>query len=164
MVLDYYHCSEYLHDLIQAQYSKESQKAREWVESVLTRLFLNKMEGVIAGIKCMEISSDAAKEQIEKTLRYLSKHKDHADHGSLKRNGYHILSGGIESSSKFIANVRLKRSGAWWYATNANNILKLRCPKYKGTFEQIIEKFKQGAKASNLHNRKGQIYLIVDNS
>ena len=33
MVLDYYHCSEYLYDLAHAQYGKESQKAQEWVET-----------------------------------------------------------------------------------------------------------------------------------
>ena len=50
-VLDYYHCSEYLHDLANAQYGKNTQKTREWVEATLTRLFLNKADQIIAGIK-----------------------------------------------------------------------------------------------------------------
>lgn len=164
MVLDYYHCSGYLYDLAQAQYGKDSQKAQEWVEAALTRLFSNQIDGVIAGIKRMKPSSDAAREQIKKTIRYLSNQKDKVDYGSLRRGGYHIGSGGIESSNKFIANVRLKRSGAWWYPTNANNILKLRCAKYNGTFDQVMEKIKPNAKRSNIRNEAYKLQLVVDNS
>ena len=164
MVLDYYHCSEYLYDLAQAQYGKDSQKGQEWIEAALTRLFSNQIDGVIAGIKRMKPSSDAAKEEIKKTIRYLSKRKDKVDYGSLRRGGYHIGSGGIESSNKFIANVRLKRSGAWWYPTNANNILKLRCAKYNGTFDQVMAKIKQNTKRSNIRNETHRLQLVVDNS
>jgi len=164
MVLDYYHCSEYLYDLAHAQYGKDSQKGQEWVEAALTRLFSNQFDGVIAGIKRMKPSSDAAREQIKKTLRYLSKRKDKVEYGSFRRGGYHIGSGGIESSNKFISNVRLKRSGAWWYRTNANNILKLRCAKYNGTFDQIMAKIKPNAKRSNSRYEAHRLQLVVDNS
>ena len=164
LVLDYYHCSEYLTDLAQAQFGKESQKAREWYEAALVRLFSNDIDAVIAGIKGMTPSSDAATEQIEKTVRYLSNHNDKVDYGSLRRGGYHIGSGGIESSNKFIANVRLKRSGAWWYPTNANNILKLRCAKYNGTFDKIMARIKSNTKRNGIRNESPKLQLIVDNS
>jgi hypothetical protein len=139
-VLDFFHCSEYLHDLANAQYGKNRQQAREWVEATLTRLSMNNADRIIAGIKRMKPQTDEAKDQIQKTVRYLSERKDMVNYGSLKRGGYHIGNGGIESSNKFIANVRLKRSGAWWYPSNANNILKLRCAKYNKTFDRIMEK------------------------
>jgi hypothetical protein len=164
LVLDYYHCSEYLNDLAQAQYGKCSQKGQEWFEAALARLFSNQIESVIAEIKCMKPSSDAAREQIKKTIGYLSNQKDKVDYGSLRRGGYHIGSGGIESSNKFIANVRLKRSGAWWYPTNANNILKLRCSKYNGTFDKVMEKIKSNAKRSSNQNATPKLQLVVDNS
>ena len=164
VVLDFYHCSEYLYDLAHAQYGKDSQKGQEWVEAAITRLFSNQIDGVIAGIKRMKPSSDAAKEQIKKTIRYLSKRKDKVDYGSLRRGGYHIGSGGIESSNKFISNVRLKRSGAWWYPTNANNILKLRCAKYNGTFDQVMAKAKSKPKRSINRKENSGLRLVVDNS
>ena len=82
----------------------------------------------------------------------------------MRRGGYHIGSGGIESSNKFIANVRLKRSGAWWYPTNANNILKLRCAKYNGTFDRIMKDVKQNDKRNDNQAELGNIRLVVDNS
>jgi hypothetical protein len=164
MVLDYYHCSEYLYDTAHAQYGKNSQKAQEWVEATLTRLFSNNIERIIAGIKRMKPSSGFAKEQIDKTIGYLSKRIDKLKYGTLKRGGYHIGSGGIESSNKFISNVRLKRSGAWWYPTNANNILKLRCAKYNGTFDRIMNEAKRKNKPNYSQKELGEIRLVVDNS
>lgn len=163
-VLDYYHCSEYLHDLANAQYGKNTQEAREWVEATLTHLFLNGAVQIIADIERMEAESDAAKEQIEKTVRYLGERKDMVNYGALKRGGFHIGSGGIESSNKFIANVRLKRSGAWWYPTNANNILKLRCAKYNKTFDQIMEKRKMKSEQNVTSENRPKLHLVTDNS
>jgi hypothetical protein len=164
LVLDYYHCSQYLYDTAHAQYGKHSQKAQEWVEATLTRLFSNNIEQIIAGIKRMKPSSNFAKEQIDKTIRYLSERTDKLKYGALKRGGYHIGSGGIESSNKFISNVRLKRSGAWWYPTNANNILKLRCAKYNGTFDKIMAETKKKNKPNYSQKKLGELRLVVNNS
>ena len=112
----------------------------------------------------MKPSSDLAKEQIDKTIGYLSERTDKVDYGKLKRGGYHIGSGGIESSNKFISNVRLKRSGTWWYPTNANNILKLRCAKYNGTFDRIMAEVKKRNKNELSQNKLGELRLVVDNS
>ena len=161
-VLDYYHCSEYLHDLANAQYGKNSQKAREWVEATLSRLFMNNADQIIAGIKRMKPTSDEAKDQIDKTVRYLEERKDMVNYGSLKRGGFHIGSGGIESSNKFISNVRLKRSGAWWYPTNANNVLKLRCAKYNKTFDRIMENKKKKIEQNRTYKQQPKLHLVRD--
>ena len=38
---------------------------------------------------------------------------------------------------------QLKRSGAWWYAVNSNQMLALRCAKYNGTLDQVFVRYKQ---------------------
>ncbi len=65
-----------------------------------------------------------------KLVGYLKGNKARIDYGNLRRGGYPLGSGAIESANKFICHVRLKRSDAWWKIDNANNILKLRCAKY----------------------------------
>ena len=62
---------------------------------------------------------------------------------SLRRGGYPLGSGGIESSNQFICHVRLKRSGAWWYEASSNQMLALRCAKYNGTFNQVFVRYRQ---------------------
>ena len=138
-VLDYYHCSEHLHQLAAAQYGKGTQKALEWVAASLLRLFLKQKSDVIAGMKRMKPASAEAAKLIKETAGYLNKHSKRLDYGPIRRAGFHIGSGAIESANKLICHVRLKRPGAWWYPSNANNILKLRCAKYNGTYGKVMQ-------------------------
>jgi len=152
-ILDFYHCSEYIHSTAHAQYGKGTKRAREWVEATFARLFHNGIDSVLHGMQIMRPVSSEAKEKIADTVRYLSERKHQVGYGSAKRAGYHIGSGAIESANKFIGHVRLKRSGAWWYITNANNILKLRCAKYNGTYDRVIRKYIGGNREKTYRNR-----------
>jgi len=138
-VLDYHHCSEHLHQLAAAQYGKGTQKALEWVAASLLRLFLKQKSDVIAGMKRMKPASAEAAKLIKETAGYLNKHSKRLDYGPIRRAGFHIGSGAIESANKLICHVRLKRPGAWWYPSNANNILKLRCAKYNATYGKVMQ-------------------------
>ena len=142
-ILDFYHCSEYIHAVANSQYGEKTKSAQEWVEATFARLFHNDIKNVIHGLKIMTPKSDTAEEKIDKAIVYLTNHEDRTNYGTAKRAGYHIGSGAIESANKFICHGRLKKSGAWWYISNSNNILKLRCAQYNGTFDSIIEKYKQ---------------------
>ncbi len=142
-VLDFYHCAEYLHAAADAQYGKGTHKAQEWVEATFVRLFHNGKRAILSGLKRMAPVSAEAEKQISTTIQYLSKHRKRLDYGTARRGGYHIGSGAIESANKFIAHVRLKRSGAWWYPSKANNILKLRCARANGTFDRIVKLYEK---------------------
>ncbi len=137
-VLDFYHCSEHLHEFAFAHYGKESNKAAEWVEATLVRLSMKKASQVIAGIKRMKHESKEAERLAKKLASYLAKHAKRLDYGPAKRGGYHIGSGAIESANKFICHARLKCSGAWWYPSKANNMLKLRCAIFNGTYDRVM--------------------------
>ncbi len=141
-VLDYYHCKEYLHKVAKAQYGS-SQQALEWVEATLTRLYVGKVGWVLGGLKRMQATSDEAFKAITNCWDYRNDHRDRTHYRQLRRGGYPLGSGGIESSNKFICHVRLKRSGAWWYESNGNQMLALRCAKYNGTFDQVFKRHQQ---------------------
>ena len=82
-------------------------------------------------------------EEIGKLSRYLQRHQERHDDRFARKGGYPTGSGGIESANRFICQVRLKRSWAWWYVTNANQMLDLCCAKYNGTFDRVFERFRQ---------------------
>ena len=88
-------------------------------------------------LKCRTIESQQAR---AKLVRYLKNNKARISYGKLRRGGYPLGSGAIESANKFICHVRLKRSGAWWRIDNANNVLKLRCAKYNAKFDDAFAK------------------------
>src|SRR5712692_5634205 len=62
-VLDYYHCKEYLHKVAKVQYAS-SERALEWVEATLTRLYLGKVGWVLGGLKRMKAASEEAAKAI----------------------------------------------------------------------------------------------------
>jgi hypothetical protein len=136
-VLDYYHCAEYLHKVAKAQYGDPLQ-AQEWVEATLTRLYLGKVGQVLGGLRRMQPTSEEALKAIDNCWVYLTDHRSRTHYQTLRRGGYPLGSGGMESANKFICHVRLKRSGAWWYEDSSNQMLALRCAKYNGTFMQVF--------------------------
>ena len=136
-VLDYYHCSEYLHKVAKAQYS-DPVHALEWVEATLTRLYMGQVGWVLGGLRRMQPTSEEARKAIDNCWVYLTAHRGRTHYRTFRRGGYPLGSGGMESANKFICHVRLKRSGAWWYEVNSNQMLALRCAKYNGTFPQIF--------------------------
>jgi hypothetical protein len=159
-ILDYYHCSEYVHGVANTHYGKETKESQQWSEATLTRLYYGCYEDVLWGLQRMQASTEEAQEKIDKFYTYLSNHGEKMDYDSAKRGGYHIGSGAIESANKFISHTRLKRSGAWWYIKNANNILKIRCAKYNGTYDKVIENYKKKDQ-EKIRNKKLNRHLQV---
>ena len=141
-ILDFYHCSEHLHEVANDYYGKATRTAQEWTEATLTRICYGNMQDVLTGLQNMEPNTDELGEKIVKLRNYLSDHSNKSRYNSAERAGYHIGSGAIGSANKFISNTRLKRSGAWWYIDIANNMLKIRCAKYNGTYDRIIKNYK----------------------
>ena len=140
-VLDYYHCSEYLYKVAKAQYT-DPVRAQEWVEATLTRLYLGKVGQVLGGLRRMQPTSDEALKAIDNCWIHLDTHRGRTTYRTFRRGGYPLGSGGMESANKFICHVRLKRSGAWWYEVNSNQMLALRCAKYNGTFDQVFARLR----------------------
>jgi hypothetical protein len=141
-VLDYYHCAPYRHRVAKAHYGASVQ-AVEWVEATMTRLSLGKVGVVLGGLQRMQAQSDEAAKAIANGWDYLNAHRGRTAYRKLRRGGYPLGSGGIESSNRFIGHVRLKRSGAWWYESNSNQMLALRCAKYNGTLDQVFVRYQQ---------------------
>lgn len=109
----------------------------------MARLLCEEIASVIWGLERMQPRTEEAATPITKGLRYLHHHKDRVHDGSVRRGGYPIGSGGIESAHKFVCHVRLTRSGVWWYVAKGNQILALRCAKYNGTFDRLFARYKK---------------------
>jgi hypothetical protein len=142
MILDYYHCAEHVYQVATAHYSDQPEQALEWVEATMARLFAGEVSGVIWGLQRMRPASAQATAAVDERIGYLENNQARINYRSQRRAGYPLGSGGIESANKFICQVRLKRSGAWWYVANSNHMLALRCAKYNGTFGRVFERYR----------------------
>jgi hypothetical protein len=139
-----------------AQYNSP-ERALEWVEATLTRLYLGKVGWGLGGLRRMQPASEEASKAIDNCGVYLHDHRHRTPYGKLRRGGYPIGSGGIESSNKFICHARLKRSGAWWYEGNSNEMLALRCAKYNRTFDQVFERYRQRLREGRVEHWRGSL-------
>ncbi len=142
-VLDYYHCPEHIHSLAAVQYGAQPERALEWVEATMARLFAGEVAGVIWGLQRLRPATPPAVAAIAALIGYLQNNHHRINYRSQRHAGYPLGSGGIESAHKFICHVRLKRSGAWWYVANSNHMLALHCAKYNGTFERVFARYRQ---------------------
>jgi hypothetical protein len=141
-VLDYYHCVEHIHKVAKVQYGEKSQQALEWVESTVSRLFFAEVNSVIGGLRRMKPKDSEAGEEIRKLVGYLDHNRDRIHYQGDRIGGYPIGSGGIESANKFICHTRLKRSGAWWVKETGNEMLRIRCAVYNGTYDKVFVRYK----------------------
>jgi hypothetical protein len=142
-ILDYYHCVEHVHKVARVQYGgKEDVRSLEWVESAICRLYFSEVDNVIAGLRRMKPKNLEAEEEIRKLISYLDHNGDRIHYHRDRCGGYPIGSGGIESANKYICHTRMKRSGAWWVKETGNDMLRIRCAIYNGTYDKVFQKYK----------------------
>lgn len=141
-VLDYYHCVEHIYKVARAQYGEKSMQGLEWVESTICRLFFAEVGNVIGGLRRMQPKNSEAAEEIRKLIGYLDNNRDRIHYKGDRIGGYPIGSGGIESANKFICHTRMKRSGAWWVKETGNEMLRIRCAIYNGTYDRVFQRYK----------------------
>jgi hypothetical protein len=93
----------------------------------MTRLSLGKVGLVLGGLQRMQAQSDEAAQAMANGWDSRHEHRGRTAYRKLRRGGYPLGRGGSESSHKCIGHVRLKRSGAWWYAINSHQMFARRC-------------------------------------
>ena len=142
-ILDYYHCSEHIHKLAEKQYHGDKERQAAWIETTMARLNEGEVEAVVWGLQRMDPPNADAHAEIERLITYLRNNSHRIDYKRAKRGQYPRGSGAIESANKFICHVRMKRSGAWWYVINGNDMLRLRCAMYNGTFDDVFKRYKE---------------------
>ncbi len=142
-VLDYYHCAEHIYKVAKGQYGEKSIQGLEWVESTISRLFFAEVTNVIGGLRRMKPKDSEAAEEVRKLIGYLDNNRDRIHYKGDRIGGYPIGSGGIESANKFICHTRMKRSGAWWVKETGNEMLRIRCAIYNGTYDRVFERYKR---------------------
>jgi len=142
-ILDYSHGSEQVHQVGALQFGEDAVQEQEWVEATRARLFWGDVDGAIEGLQVLPPRESEAAEAIRKLTGFLRNSEGRRHYRAARKGGYPIGSGGLEAANKGISHVRLKRSGAWWYLEQANQMLALRCAQDNGTFDRVFEAYKR---------------------
>ena len=130
--VDFFHVCDYLTAAAQRS-APDNPKA--WLETQKKRLKNNDFTSVLAGLDtALEPATVAdANAPVRACHRYLGNRLDHLDYQGDLEQGVPIGSGKmIESAHRYVAQQRLKRSGAWWTPDNDEAILALHITRANG--------------------------------
>lgn len=141
-LVDFYHLSEYLGA---AATAIKGQAAKSWLGEQQARMKANRGAEVLAELAVHREGESVAEVQapVRRCERYIQARLDNLDYAGAIERGLPIGSGEIESGHRSVVQARLKLSGAWWRAENAEKMLALRVTRANGEWQSYWRGLRQ---------------------
>lgn len=125
-ILDFFHAAEHLYALARARFGEKSTEVEKWTGEQKGRLLDNRVAEVIADIEGWQTNTKEAEEVRRKELGYFTTHAHRMLYKTYREAGYHIGSGVMESSCRWVVQQRMKGAGMRWSESGAEQMLHLR--------------------------------------
>lgn len=138
-ILDFYHVCEHLWAVSSARFGEGTPSAADWVHQQKGRLLKDKVDLVIADIHGWQPCGQVQQGIQRKELAYLSKHAHRMRYQTFRNAGYHIGSGVMESSCRWVVQQRMKGSGMRWSSDGAEAMLQLRTAWCSRSHNELME-------------------------
>lgn len=136
-LVDIYHVCEYLASAAKSC-ARPPIDSAEWMEQQKQKLKESRLKEVLATLH-PHLEPEGSSEQPEPVracYRYLNNRREQLDYAAALEAGLPIGSGEVESAHRHVIQKRLKISGAWWKADNAEKMLDLRVARANGHWNQ----------------------------
>lgn len=123
-ILDYYHAHEYLVEIIDLLYGKNTEQGKQQIENWKDLLFEDRVSDVIAAARVLAADLGASeKENADAKINYFENNQTRMLYGTYKRKGYFYGSGVVEAGCKSVIGKRTKQSGMFWSEKGAEDVL-----------------------------------------
>lgn len=141
-LVDFYHVSEYLAAAGQAI---TRSAATEWLHRQQANLKAGRVVAVLSELAAHREAAEVAEAEaaVRRCERYLKERVEYLDYKGARAAGLPIGSGEIESGHRTVVQARLKLSGAWWKADNAEKMLALRTCRANQEWESYWKQQRQ---------------------
>ncbi|GAB4396181.1 MAG: hypothetical protein OHK0052_17180 [Anaerolineales bacterium] len=126
-IIDWTHAVEYLHAIRQASNAKNGTYSDEWLTESIKLRWEGNVQDVIERCQVIANSHDAAAGAASTAAGYYNRHAHRMDYARLRKQGYFIGSGTIESGIKRLIGARMKIAGAHWNMDSGEMVIKARC-------------------------------------
>ena len=120
-VLDFYHASEHLHALAEALHPANEPARQRWVDQPGHDLRHGKEKQVLRRIGRLPATPSPVAEVIRRAKNYFQSHRQRLNYQALRRRGWPIGSGSVESACAQRQR-RFKRPGQFWTAAGLQNL------------------------------------------
>jgi hypothetical protein len=135
--LDFYHCSEYIHNLVNAMPERIGEKKRKrLLNEFLTGIKAGQAKAVVEKISTIFLRPKAL---TKRWIGYLEKHTPRMQYAHYKSIGLMCGSGIIESAIRRIINLRFKNASTFWLQENVEKLYFLRAALVAGRWNIVIQ-------------------------
>lgn len=122
--LDYYHASQYVHNLVENMPKRVGQKNRKALLTAFKELLWEGKSDQIV-LQCRSIYRRPGK-LVKRWINYLEKHQDKTQYATYQHNKLMCGSGIIESGVRRIINLRFKNAATFWKKEIVEKLFFLR--------------------------------------
>ena len=136
-ILDYFHCSEKLHDFAR-EAIKKPECRKEWIKEQQELLMADEAKIVIANVSLMPCKGKAQQKQ-RTLLTYYENNLKRMKYKTYKEQGLLIGSGPMEAAHRHVIQSRMKLSGQRWTIKGAQQVANLRVMNKSGNWTQILK-------------------------
>jgi len=137
-ILDYFHAHEYLVEIVNLLYGKDTVLGKQQIEDWKDMLFEDRILEVIIQARSLgERLSVVQKEALDSKINYFENNKSRMLYGTYRAKGYFYGSGVIEAGCKAVIGKRAKQSGMFWSEKGAEDVLAIRTALYSDRFDQF---------------------------
>jgi hypothetical protein len=141
-LVDFYHLSEYLGAAARVIVERG---AEGWLRQQQERMKANQVAEVLAELAMHREAESVADESapVRRCERYIRARLEYLNYAGAIARDLPIGSGEIESGNRSVLQARLKLSGAWWKAENAEKMLALRVTRANGEWRAYWQGLRQ---------------------
>ena len=146
-ILDFFHTSEHLYALARSRFGEKNPEVEKWASVQKERLLDDRVTEVIADIAGWQPGTKEEQEVRRKELGYFTAHATRMRYKTFREAGYHIGSGVMESSCRWVVQQRMKGAGMRWSQDGAEKMLHLRTAWCNRSHKDLLN----ATKAAVLH-------------
>ncbi len=141
-LVDFYHLSRYLGEAARAI---TGHGAKRWLWQQQERMKSNQSAEVLAELALHREGESVAEvcAPVRRCEHYIQARLAYLDYAGAIERGLPIGSGEIESGNRSVLQARLKLSGAWWRAENAEKMMALRVTPANGEWQSYWRGLRQ---------------------
>lgn len=135
-IVDWDHASGRLHTVTKAVLGEGSDRATQWVEARLDKLWDGRVEEVVKALRALDLDQDKWPDEVRQAPGYFETNAERMRYNRFRAAGYPIGSGTVESGAKNVVQHRMHRPGRGWERKYANAMLALLGEYHSDRFDQ----------------------------
>ena len=134
--LDYYHASQYVHNLVQHMPKRVGQTERkQYLKDFKDWLWQGSSDLIVA--KCREVYKRPGK-LVKRWINYLDKHQNKTQYTDYQEAKLMCGSGIVESGIRRIINLRFKNASTFWDKATVEKLFALRAAMLSGRWQILM--------------------------